>query len=310
MEIYHKINALVRKRMSSNIKFRNELEAWVLMLPMVVILYLFIWRPTVLGAIWSFFDMKAYTVGDFCGLANYKNVLTHTQFIPILWNTIKYVVWSLIIGFFPPLFIAIMINEIVHFKNGFRVLIYIPTVIPGIAAMLMWYFMYYPDQSGLLNMILSKFGIGPYSWLNDPRFTIIGIVIYITWKSFSATMLLYYAALQGISIEIYEAAVIDGASSFKRLWHVTIPALEGLLLLNLVRQIISVFQIMEQPLAMTGGGPNGASTSLSFQLYQYGFNSGGKRTGEAMALGVIIFLILIVLTIFYFWLNKKVEDRY
>lgn len=263
-----------------------------------------------MGGVWSFFNMKGYTAGDFCGIDNYRKVLMHTQFLPILWNTVMYVFWSLIIGFLPPLFIAIMINEIVHFKNGFRVLIYIPAVIPGIAAMLMWYFIYYPDQTGLLNMILAKMGQSPYQWLNNPHFAIIGIVIYMTWKGFPATMLLYYASVQGVSVELYEAAIIDGAGPFKRLWHITRPAMEGLLLLNLVRQIINVFQVMEQPLAMTGGGPNGASTSLSYQLYQYGFNSGGNGTGQAMALGVIIFMILIVFTIFYFWLNRKVEERY
>ncbi len=300
----------LQKQMQRRVRRRNNIDAWILMLPMVLILYLFVWRPTVLGGVWSFFDMKAYTVDEFCGFDNFRKVITHTQFLPMLWNTVQYVFWSLIIGFLPPLFIAIMINEIIHFKGGFRVLIYIPAVIPGIAAMLMWYFIYYPDQTGLLNMLLGKLGMDPYTWLNDPNFAIIGIVIFMTWKGFAGTMLLYYASLQGVSVELYEAALIDGAGPFKRLWHVTRPAIEGLLLLNLVRQIIGVFQTMEQPLAMTGGGPNGASTTLSYQLYQYGFNSGGKSTGQAMALGVIIFMILIVFTIFYFWLNKKVESRY
>lgn len=310
MKRNYQTSALSKKRMRRKARLHNDLDAWALMLPMVVILYLFVWRPTVLGGVWSFFNMKAYTVGDFAGLDNYIKVLTHTRFLPMLWNTIQYVLWSLVIGFLPPLFIAIMINEVVHFRNGFRVIIYIPAVIPGIAAMLMWYFMYYPDRTGLLNMILAKFGLEPYQWLNNPNFAIIGIVIYMTWKGFAGTMLLYYASLQSVSVELYEAALIDGAGPFKRLWHVTRPAMEGLLLLNLVRQIIGVFQIMQEPLAMTGGGPNGASTSLSYQLYQYGFNSGGKGTGQAMALGVIIFLILMILTIFYFWLNRKVESRY
>lgn len=304
------IDISAQKKMKKRMNLRNNFDAWVLMFPMVAILYLFVWRPTVMGGVWSFFNMKAYTVRDFCGFDNYIKVLSHTQFVPMLWNTVQYVVWSLTIGFFPPLFIAIMINEIVHFKGGFRVLIYIPAVIPGIAAMLMWHFIYYPDQTGLLNMILGKLGIEPYQWLNNPDFVILGIIIYMTWKAFAGTMLLYYASLQSVSVELYEAALIDGAGPFKRLWHVTRPALEGLLLLNVVRQIISVFQVMQEPLAMTGGGPNGASTTLSYQLYQYGFNSGGKGTGQAMALGVIIFLILILFTIFYFWLNKKVENRY
>ncbi len=291
-------------------KLGKQFDAWVLMLPMVIVLYLFVWRPTVLGAVWSFFRMKAYTVGEFCGFDNYRIVITNTNFLPLLWNTVKYVLWSLVIGFLPPFFIALLMNEVIHGKNAFRVLIYIPVIIPGIAAMLIWYFMYYPDQTGLLNMLLGKFGIEPYQWLNDPDFTIIGIIIYTTWKNFGGAMLLYFASLQGVSTEVYEAALIDGAGLWKRFWHVTRPAMEGILLLNLVQQIISVFQIMEQPLAMTSGGPDGASASLAYQLYSYGFNSGGKGTGQAMALGVIIFLILIVFTIGYFWLNKKVEDRY
>jgi len=310
LKILHKNKIEPKTIGKRKLGLRNNIDAWILMLPMVIILYLFVWRPTVMGTYWSFFDMKGYIAKDFCGFDNYEKVISHTQFLPILWNTVQYVLWSLVIGFLPPLFIAIMLNEIVHFRNGMRVLIYIPAVIPGIAAMLMWYFAYYPDQSGLFNMILGKFGIEPYQWLNDPDFSIIGIVIYSTWKGFPGAMLLYFASLQSVSVEVYEAAIIDGAGPFKRMWHVTRPAMEGIILLNLVRQIIGVFQIMEQPLAMTGGGPNGASTSISYQLYQYGFNSGGRGTGQAMALGVIIFLILIVFTIFYFWLNRKVEDRY
>lgn len=300
------VQEIIRKKH----RFHIRLDGWILMLPMVIILYLFVWRPTVMGAYLSFFDMKGYTPNGFCGIDNYVKVLTHTHFLPMLWNTVKYVLWSIVIGFLPPLFIAIILNEMLHFKKILRVFIYIPAVIPGIAAMLIWYFMYYPDNTGLLNMILSKFGAEPYQWLNDPDFAIVGIIIYSTWKGFPGAMLLYYASVQSVSVDLYEAALIDGAGPFKRLWYVTKPAMSSIILLQFVRQIIAIFQIMEQPLAMTGGGPDGASTSISYQLYQYGFNSGGKGTGQAMALGVIIFLILIVFTIFYFWLNKKIENNY
>lgn len=289
---------------------RNDIGAWLIMLPAVLILYILVWRPTVMGVVYSFFNMRGYDIDGFNGIKNYIQVISHTQFLPMLWNTVQYVLWSLVIGFLPPLIIAVMLNEVIHFRNGFRTIIYLPVVIPGIAAMLMWYFIYYPGETGLLNILLSKIGVSPKGWLNDPRFTIVGIIIYTTWKNFGGAMLLYYAALQGVSTERYEAALIDGASPFKRFWHVSRPALEGLILLQLVQQIIGVFQTLEQPLAMTDGGPNGASMTLSLQLYKYGFRSGGRGTGQAMALGVIMFLILIVFTLFYFYLNKKVEDRY
>ena len=130
----------------------------------------------------------------------------------------------------------------------------------------------------------------------------------MTWKGFAGTMLLYLASLQSIPLELYEAAVIDGASPWKRLWNVTRPQISGTLILTFINQIIGVFQIMQEPMAMTGGGPNGASISIGYQLYKYGFVSG--RTGHAMALGVIIFIALIWLTLLYFKLQKKIEDNY
>lgn len=288
----------------------RNIRGWLFMLPLVLILYVFVWRSTAFGVGMSFFRMQGYSIKEFCGLKNYITVIKHTQFLPMLSNTVQYVFWSLIIGFLPPLFIAVLLNEVIHGRGFFRALIYVPAIIPGISAMLIWYYLYLPDQSGLLNMLLSVFGIEPQKWLNDPAFAKIGIVIYMTWKGFGGAMLLYFSALQSVSTELYEAAILDGAGSFKRFWHVTRPGIEGVLLLNLVSQIIGVFQIIDQPLAMTGGGPNGATMSLGLQLYQYGFNSAGKGTGQAMALGVIIFLILMVMTVFYFKLNKKVEERY
>lgn len=300
----------MNKKQNKKLGLRNNVSGWVLMLPMVIILYLFVWRPTVLGGFMSFFKMQGYTMGEFCGLDNYRIVISNTQFLPLLGNTVKYVILSLVIGFIPPIAIALMMNEVIHGKGTFRTLIYIPVIIPGISAMLMWYFLYYPDETGLLNMILGKLGIEPYLWLNDPDFAILGIIIYSTWKNFGGAMLLFFAALQGTSKELYEATIIDGAGMWQRFRNVTLPSIEGVIILNFVRQIIAVFQIMEEPLAMTGGGPKGASATLAYQLYQYGFNSGGKGTGQAMALGVIMFLILIVFTIGYFWLNKKIENRY
>ncbi|MBP3361165.1 MAG: sugar ABC transporter permease [Clostridia bacterium] len=290
--------------------FGKQIVPWLLICPLIIVLYLAVWRPTVIGAFWSFFKMNAYNPGRFVGLENYKLVISNSQFFLILCNTMMYVFWSLVIGFIPPLAIAIMINEMVHLKSQMRVVMYLPAVIPGIAAMLIWARMYDPSSSGLLNMLLARFGIDAFGWLDNPKFTIIGIVLYMTWSGFAGTMLLYYATVQGISSELYEAALIDGAGPLRRCWHVTLPQMSGILLLNLVRQIIGVFQVMEQPLAMTDGGPNGASASLSYQLYLYGFKSSGQRTGQAMALGVIIFLILLVLTCFYFWLNRKVENNF
>ncbi len=294
----------------NKLRKRESFQAWMLLLPTVLILWLFLWRSTIFGAVYSFFKMQGYTIIEFCGFDNYRKVITNSQFLPMLWTNLKFVFWSLIIGYLPPLFLAVMLNEMVHFKSGFRLLMYLPTVIPGIAAMLLWKMIYAPNSSGLLNAFLGIFGVDPQMWLNDPDFVVIGLIIYSTWKGFGGSLLLYFASLQGVSTQLYEAALLDGANPLQRFWHVTRPAIDGVLLLNLVSQIIGVFQTMDVPMAMTGGGPIGKSTTLSYQLYRYAFNSGGKATGQAMALGVIIFLMLVGITMFYFWLNRKIQERY
>jgi len=293
------------KHKSSKVIYK--ISPWIMLLPTVLVLYFIVWRPQVMGFVWSFHDMKGFIVGEFCGLKNYIEVLNEPAFWSVFANTIEYVVWSMLIGFVLPLVLAVMINELRRGKDFFKVTLYLPGIVPGIAVMVMWYFMFYPDETGLLNSLLANLGIPTSEWLNDPKLTIPLIIITKTWRGAGGTALLYFTALQGIKAELYEAAVIDGAGFFKRFFSITLPQLSGLLVLNFVRQMISVFQISEEPMTMTGGGPMGASMSLGYQIYRYGFISG--RVGCALALSVLMFVILVVATLFYFYLNKKVEEN-
>lgn len=256
----------------------------------------------------SFFNMKGYSIGSFAGLDNYKRVLTDTTFLKTLWNTFQYVFWSLIVGAGLPVVMAVILNEMVHWRNTFRLCIYFPSVLPGVAVMMIWYLIYYPDQSGLLNMLLSSLGLNTYEWLQDSNWTILYIIISMTWSGAGHTAIYYFAALQGVNKELYEAAMIDGAGFFKRFKVVTFPHISGVFLLFVVKQIINVFSIMEQPLQMTDGGPNDASMTLGLMSYKFAFVS--VRPQLAMAVSVIMFVILLICTCFYFKLNKKIESNF
>lgn len=296
---------LSTKRQASK---RREIVGWLFMLPMLFCLYYFIVRPQIQGTILSFSKLQGYNSMGFAGFDNYIKVLKDKDFLPTLWNTIQYVLWSLIIGFPIPIILAFIINEMVHFKNGFRVAIYMPAVLPAVVFMLLWGLIYDPGDTGLLNVVLNKMGLSSYAWLNEGKFVILGIVIAMTWHGAGAGTILYYASIQSISTELYEAAIIDGAGPVKRFIHISIPQISGILLLTLVRQIINIFQILQEPMIMTAGGPNGASNSLGYLVYKYGFVSG--RVGNALALGMIMFVILFFVTLFYFRLQKRVEDNY
>lgn len=251
-------------------------------------------------------EIKRYVPVRFVGLENYKTVLSNTMFLKTLFNTVEYVLFSLI-GFVIPIIIAVIMNELVHFRKLSRVVVYFPSVMPAVAVSLLWYFMFYPDETGLLNMLLAKLGMNPYIWLNDGRFTILYIVISMTWSGMGATAIYYFAALQGINRELYEAAVIDGAGFFSRFRVVTLPHMYGIIILFLVRKIILVFNILEQPLQMTDGGPNNASMSLGLLNYRYAFID--NQPQYAMALGVMMFLAMSVLTILYIRINKKMGSE-
>ena len=288
------------------IAFRKNWAAWLLLLPSFYALYIVMWKPVVTGAYMSLFETQGYDLVKFVGLKNYITVLKDPIFLQTLLNTLKYVFWSIIIGFFLPIFVAIALNEIVHLKSLFRTLIYFPVLVPMVAASLIWYFLYQPGESGVLNMLLAKIGAPPEQWLQNSNLTIMLIVVSMTWKSFGSTVVIYLASLQGISQDLYEASTIDGASVIKKTVHITIPQIMPTALLMFVSQIISVFQTMNQPMIMTDGGPNNASLTLSLQAYYEAFRY--MRADSSLAIGIISFAILLVMTVFYFKLQKKLED--
>lgn len=296
---------LKKNRTLAGVISRN-ISGWLLILPSLILFTLIVWRPIVIGISYSFFKLQGFTPVEFVGLKNFRDVLSDTNFIQTLKNTVSYVLYSLLIGFPLPFMCAVLMNELIHAQGYFKVTTYLPAVIPSIATAMIWKMVYMNGEGGLLNMILYYFGLEPVSWLSTKQLTIPLIVVAMSWSGFGSTLIVYLATLQGINQELYEAARLDGAGFFGRIIHVLFPYMRGLLLLNLVRQIISVFNVTEQPLTMTSGGPNGASMSLGLQNYYYAFKY--SQFDKAMALGVVTFCILITLTFIYFGLDKRVDN--
>lgn len=304
-----KNNTELKKRgMGSHVGgfFQRNLTAWLLLVPSVLLFYFFVWRPIGVGIAYSFFKLKNYVPVEFVGFDNYKNVLTDTLFLKTLSNSVKYVLWSFVIGFLPPVILAVFINELEHFNSFLKAAIYFPAICPAVAAALIWYFLYLPGNGGVFNLILGKFGIPAQQWLQDSNMTIPLIIVMMTWKGMGSTVLLYLASLQGVNQELYEAAKIDGAGIPRRFTTVTLPTLVPIMLLSFVNQIISVFQVMTEPMTMTDGGPNNASISLNLQAFKYAFQS--FQPEKALALGVVTFIILMVATCFYFRMQKKLAE--
>lgn len=299
------INGIAQQKKAGNF-IRKNIVGWMMILPTILFAYLIVWRPTLMGFYSSLFKMQGSARLEFVGLKNYIEIITDTNFLTVLINTLKYTGFSLVIGFLPPLIIAILLNEVRRGQYLFRLGMYIPVVLPGIAVYMLWTYMYAPGSAGLLNTIFGVFGADPYVWLQDSNLAIVWIVVTMTWSGMGGTILMYFAALQGINPDLYEAASIDGAKIRHKLRYIVIPEIYPIALLLFVKQIIGVFQVMEQPLTMTGGGPNGATESLALLAYKYAFEY--FKFDKGMATGVITFIILIFMTIFYTRLEKKVNQ--
>jgi multiple sugar transport system permease protein len=242
--------------------------------------------------------------GEFIGLANYVAIFNNPLFLRSLWNTVQYMLWSVAIGFVVPIFLAVLLNELVHFKGLFRTLLNVPNFIPGIAATAVWIFFFRSESDGVLNSLLSGIGIGSQNWFYNPSWSAIPlIVLTMTWKSSGATMLIYLASLQTIDPTYYEACRIEGGGAWDRMKIVTFPFLMKNVKTLLILQLIAVFQVFYEPLMLTKQNPY--SYSLLQILYKTAVQDMEVSVGAAM--GVIVSLMLFALTAVYLRLTNKRE---
>lgn len=276
------------------------------MLPTLIIFAFYIWEPLFENIRLSLYSTIRYEMVDFVGLKNYVRVLKNPDFTAALKNTFAYTLWSLVIGFLTPMVLGILISETVHLKGMFRTLIYFPNIVPALATVYIWKYFFTPGSTGVLNILLGKIGIEPLKWLTNPQWTIPLIIAVMTWKASGSTALIYMANISGISSDLYEAATIDGASIWQRIRYITLPSVLGLARMLLILQIISVFQIMYEPMILTNGGPNNASISMLMLQYRYAFRD--YDFGGGAALSVLVGIILIILSGIYMKITKSKEE--
>ena len=285
---------------------KSDTIGWLVMVPTLILFAFFIWQPLLENIRLSMHKTVGYDIKEFVGFENYIEVLNNPAFSKAFSNTFAYTFWSLIIGFLVPIILGIFISETVHLKGFFRTGIYFPNIVPGLATVWIWSYFFIPGKNGVLNILLSKLGIDALPWLTNAKWTIPLIVLTMTWKGAGSTALIYMANISGISPDLYEAATMDGAGIWKRIRHITIPSIVSIAKTMLILQIISVFQILYEPMVMTNGGPNNASISLMMLMYNYAYKD--FNFSAASALAVMICIILIILSALYMKLTKSNEE--
>lgn len=272
------------------------------MLPCLILFAFFVWLPMLKNFGLSFFN--DYSFSEFEGFSNYIEIFKDDSFLTAVKNTFIYIAWSLVIGFLVPMFMGFLLSECFHAKGFFRVCLYLPCMISGIAVVFLFKNIYGDETYSILNVIIKAFGGDPRLWASDPNIIIPLIVIAMTWKGAGGTALIYLSNFQQIDPALYEASRIDGATPAQRFINITLPQMKNTLLTLLILQIISVFQVFYEPMVIgSWGGPvNDASMSLMLLSYMYAFHD--FEYAYAAASSMVLSLIIIVFTIGYFALLK------
>jgi multiple sugar transport system permease protein len=277
-----------------NLARREALTFYALISPWLLGLILFVLGPMIVSLVVSFTRWDLLSPAKFVGLQNYEKMFSRD---PLFWQSLK--VTAIYTGVYVPLelvgglLLALLMNQRLRFLGLFRTIYYLPSVLPGVAFVVVWMWILHPDV-GLLNTLLGYVGIEGPRWLADPDWALPALLLMSLW-GMGRAMVIYLASLQGIPQQLYEAAAIDGAGTWHSFSRVTLPLLTPTIFFNLVLSIISTFQTFTSAFVATDGGPLDATLFYVLYLFRQAFQF--FNMGYASAMAWILFLIILVLTL-------------
>jgi multiple sugar transport system permease protein len=282
----------------------------VFILPMLVIFGVFSWGPIVESVVISLQKTNFVTPATFVGFDNFVGVFHD----PLLWTAIQntgyFALLALLFGYPIPLVVAVLMSEVRRARGLFSALAYLPVVVPPVVAVLLWQFFFDASPHGVFNTILGWVGIGPQPWIQSASTAMPSIVLEATWAAAGGTIIIYLAALTSVAPELYDAAEVDGAGIWRKIWHVTLPQLRPVLLVTFILQIIGTSQVFLEPFLFTGGGPVNSTVTVLQLIYRYAFqNSIGGDYGEATALSILLALFLALFSFVYFRITRAWSDN-
>jgi multiple sugar transport system permease protein len=284
---------------------RNQLKGLAFISPWLVGFSVFMLLPILMSLYYSFCNYKLFQTPVFLGLKNYLFLLQDDVFIKSLRVTLYYALLSLPMGLVVSLGVALLLNLPVRGQPIFRVLVFLPSLVPTIASAILWKWLF-NRKLGLINWainpILRLFGHTGPPWIDQPGWVIPSLALMSVW-SVGNTVVIYLAGLQDVPRELYEAADLDGVNVLQRLFNVTLPMISPVIFFNLIMAIIGALQVFDTPFMMTQGGPNRASYFYTYYLYDNAFTF--LHMGYASAMAWIQLLLVLALTGIAFWSSRK-----
>ena len=257
--------------------------------------------PIVVSFFLSFTDWDALGAPNLVGLRNFAQLAHDPTFFRALWNTVYYTVVSVPLGMVLSLGLAMALNRAIPGVGFYRTLVLIPVISSTVATALLWGLMLDP-YIGLANHLLRLVGLPASGWLTDTKMAMPSIILMSVWKGLGYNMVLFLAGLQGIPTELREVARIDGANRWKEFVHITLPMLSPTTFFVLVISVISSFQVFDQTWVLTKGGPQEATITLVYYVYQTGFQQ--LRMGYASAIAYVLFFMTLIVVMIQ-WTTQR-----
>ncbi len=284
---------------------RLTMRAWLMMLPLLVVMTAIVGWPLLDTLRLSFTDARLVgTGGDWVWLDNYARMLSSSRFLDTLSTTTIFAVVSVTLEMVLGVLTALLLNQAFYGRTLLRALLILPWALPTVVNATLWRLIYNP-QYGALNALVTQLGLTTdyQSWLGQPASALTALIIADAWKNFPLVALIALAALQMVPREITSASLVDGAGPFSRFRHVTLPYLVGPLMVALVLRTIEAFKVFDIIWVMTRGGPANSTRTLSILVYQEAFSF--QRAGSGASLALIIALLVTVLAGVYTMLIRK-----
>lgn len=286
---------------------KRDLRTGLLFLsPWLIGFFAFTLYPMVVSLYYSFTIYHSKRAPEWVGLENYINLFSDPDFFISLNNTLYMVVIAVPLGLIASFICALLLNLKVRGQAFYRVIYFLPSIVPTVAGTILFLWLLNP-QVGLVNTLLAKIGVDGPNWMTDPQWSKPALILLGMW-GMGGTIVIYLSGLQDVPVSLIEAAELDGASWFQRLWHITIPMVSPITLFNLITGMIGMFQYFAQAYVVGGGEnlgrPLNSTLFYSVYLYQNAFLF--LKMGYASAMAWILFIIILVLTL----LLLKVSDRF
>lgn len=284
----------------SSIKYKEQLWAYVFIMPQIAGILIFTLLPIVFSFVLSFNDWNIIKPMKFVGFDNFIKVYKNAVFWETLGNTTRYVLMYVPSVAVIALSLAMLLNKTFWGSGALRTMLYLPHLTSSVAVCMVWGFMYQSD--GVLNYLLSLIGIEGPKWLADPDWAMLSVVIVSIWRSMGYHMVLYLSGLRGINPTYYEAARIDGANSVHCFFNITLPMLSPTIFFTLCTSMINSFQVFDEVYMLTSGGPGRATQTIVYRIFTTGFES--LKLGRASVMAWTLFVIIMVFTAIQFAMQK------